>query len=632
MSLSIIIPCYNAEPYINELLDCLNPQIVPEVEVILIDDGSRKPFKTDYKWCQVIRQKNQGASAARNTGLDHAKNDYIAFIDADDLVVNNFIETIINKAKTDKFDYCYMSWKTFGGWNQEVRLRNIEDKFPPFNLCVWNRIYKRSMIGDIRFNTNKVVAEDAQFIRDVKEEGKKKAFIPDIMYLYRCNTPNSLTKQVSSGILKHKRIVYNLPIVPDDPKLLKEIKEADKTAEVIVLTGQNNLKDLEKYAMVIPPRDIVGTELRGNPTTHFRKQPEPYRTQVLLYVDNLFEIGGIETFTYNFCYYLHRYYDIAVAYTQNIAEKQRLRLLPFADIVKISNQPIVCDTAINCRMVLHLPDVIKARYYMNLVHTCKMQPGYMIKDSQNDTYFVSKAAAESFDYPEGRNIIYNLTIKPEVKTCPIRLVSACRLSWEKGKQRILDLAEMINRLGISFTWEVFTDQIPEVKCADIPDGLVFRHSRLDVLQWVKAADFYVSLSSYESFGFSIVEALELGIPVITTPLPVLSEIGLIDGLNGYIVPMEIKAMSPDYLRKILERKLSFSYDRTEDNKKIVDQWRSILGDTTPTRKHNKDDKLVKVLKDHTDGELKRKVRAGEYLLVRPTRAKAGIDAGFYEVV
>ena len=94
MKLSIIIPYYNGGRYTDELLKQLEPQITKDVEVILVDDGSKIPFKTDYSWIKVIRQKNAGASAARNTGLDHAKGDYIAFIDADDLISDKYVETI----------------------------------------------------------------------------------------------------------------------------------------------------------------------------------------------------------------------------------------------------------------------------------------------------------------------------------------------------------------------------------------------------------------------------------------------------------------------------------------------------------------------------------------------------------
>ena len=136
VKLSIIIPCYNAEPYISELLKNLQSQISDKVQVLVIDDGSKEPFVTDHKWVTVIRQENAGASAARNTGLDNAIGEYVSFIDADDLVASNYVETILDKIKTEKFDYCYLSWRTMpGGWQQDVKLNTVYDKFPPFNLC-----------------------------------------------------------------------------------------------------------------------------------------------------------------------------------------------------------------------------------------------------------------------------------------------------------------------------------------------------------------------------------------------------------------------------------------------------------------------------------------------------------------
>ena len=632
MLLSIIIPAYNAEPYIFELLECLKRQMVPDVEVIVIDDGSQNQLKIPKEYNVTLkRQKNAGAAAARNTGIELSKGDYIAFIDADDLVVEDYLKRLISVIKSDNPDYIYLSWKAFGGWDYQVFVRNLNDKFPPFNLCVWNRVYKRSMIGDVRFNTNKVVAEDAQFIRDVKEEGKKKAVIADIMYLYRANTPNSLTKRVSDGRLKHRRIVYNLPVVPNDPKLLEEIKEADKTAEVIVLTNQNNLKGLEEFAMVIPPRQITGSELRGEPTPNFRKQPEPIVVDVVLYVDNLFTVGGIETFTYNFCYLMRNYYDIAVCYSRNIAPEQLKRLLPLARVVKLDKSPIFCKVAINCRMVLHCPDLIKAEKNINLVHTCKMKPTYMIKDSQNDTYFVSEVARESFQSTGG--VIYNLCLPPVVKDRPIRLVSACRLTWEKGQNRTIELARMISDLGLSYSWEVFTPDVPEIPCNQLPDGLMFRQPTLNICEHIAAADFYVSMSDYESFGFSMVEALQLGVPVISTAIPVLQEIGFQEGINGFSIPLDLKQLGPNYLKAILTTKLKFKYSRDEDNERSIKQWRSLIGEGSPVkRKAKKGCVYCVALKTFQDDLQGRIVQQGEYVQMPRYRAEIGSQRGFYAII
>ena len=96
--LSIIIPYYNAKEYTDELLSLLNKQInTEEIEVLLIDDGSKEEYTANYNWLKIIRQDNGGASAARNTGLDNAIGEYISFIDSDDLISDNYIETILNK-------------------------------------------------------------------------------------------------------------------------------------------------------------------------------------------------------------------------------------------------------------------------------------------------------------------------------------------------------------------------------------------------------------------------------------------------------------------------------------------------------------------------------------------------------
>ena len=255
--LSIIIPAYNAEPYIEHLMNRLKPQITDEVEVLVIDDGSSMPYIAPYDWVTVHRlEKNMGVSVARNTGIELSRGEYIAFVDADDLVSADYISKVMEKIKTEQFDYCYLSWKTIGhDWNYEVKLKSIDDKFPPFNLCVWNRVYKRTMIGTHRFNVRKRVAEDAEFIHDLKETGKKKAFIPEIIYEYRSDTPNSITKRFRKGQIKDaRRVVYHYPEVTKDMTwLIKETKELNKTAEVMIMTNHNELPELEEFCMILKP-------------------------------------------------------------------------------------------------------------------------------------------------------------------------------------------------------------------------------------------------------------------------------------------------------------------------------------------------------------------------------------------
>ena len=154
LRLSIIIPFYNAEPYTSELLMRLAPQITDEVEVIVVDDGSKIPFKTDHSFVRVQRQQNRGCSSARNVGIDKARGDYISFIDADDMVSEDFVSKILEKTK-DEPDVIEMSWKslTDKGWNLTAKLNSDKERLSNPSVCT--RVFKRSFIGDIRFNEKK---------------------------------------------------------------------------------------------------------------------------------------------------------------------------------------------------------------------------------------------------------------------------------------------------------------------------------------------------------------------------------------------------------------------------------------------------------------------------------------------
>ena len=100
--LSIIIPIYNSELYLKECLDSLVSQTCKEFEVILVDDGSTDcSVKLCDLYCSVYSnfryfyQSNEGPSAARNTGLKHVTGEFISFIDSDDYVANDYVETIL---------------------------------------------------------------------------------------------------------------------------------------------------------------------------------------------------------------------------------------------------------------------------------------------------------------------------------------------------------------------------------------------------------------------------------------------------------------------------------------------------------------------------------------------------------
>lgn len=170
--LSIIIPTYNLNEYADRLLDVLDKQINEKIEVILVDDGSDIPYTSNYKWVKIIRlPTNSGAAGKpRNVGLDNAKGKYIAFIDVDDLVSEDYIEQILSHLGKDI---------TFISWKSEVHNIVITNKPPRWNCSVWCRVYKREIIGRLRFKEDLKIAEDWLFNR-----------------LIRYGTYNSIKKQI----------------------------------------------------------------------------------------------------------------------------------------------------------------------------------------------------------------------------------------------------------------------------------------------------------------------------------------------------------------------------------------------------------------------------------------------------
>ena len=111
MRLSIIIPYYNTKEYTDQLVKVIAPQRNKDVEIIIVDDGSGSCYFTEFDGIKVIRQKNGGVSSARNRGLKEAKGDYIAFIDSDDMVSEEYISKIL-KAIESNPDTVYISTYT----------------------------------------------------------------------------------------------------------------------------------------------------------------------------------------------------------------------------------------------------------------------------------------------------------------------------------------------------------------------------------------------------------------------------------------------------------------------------------------------------------------------------------------
>lgn len=126
--ISFIIPVYKVEKYINECVDSILNQLTDACEVILVDDGSPDRsgvicdgYADRDSRVKVVHQKNGGLAAARNTGLDCARGEYIAFVDSDDYLDGQCVSKILNWITLGGADICFMrAMKVFPDGKQQL--------------------------------------------------------------------------------------------------------------------------------------------------------------------------------------------------------------------------------------------------------------------------------------------------------------------------------------------------------------------------------------------------------------------------------------------------------------------------------------------------------------------------------
>jgi len=626
--LSIIIPAYNAEPYLCELVACLQKQVPLDksVEVLIIDDGSSEPVQYTASWLKIYRQPNQGVSVARNKGIDKAKGDYISFIDADDLVSDYFINEIMEKTK-DEPDVIELSWRTLtrDNWDIDQRLRSESDRLPNPSVCT--RVFKRSYIGDVRFNINKDSTEDEDFCRKMgyldPESQFKRAVITDYMYFYRDTVSMSKTKRYAAGLMKTKRVVYYFKHVTREMTwLLDEVKKEDELNEVFVMTYQNDIPELKRYAQVIRPCEMWGHIVRGEPYAKLTLREPPLRTQVILYRKHIPAVGGIFTFMKNFIDSMSEYYDITVV-CETIVQSRMMQLLPKVRVITGKEHKLVyCDTLIIMSFLDHMPKDIHADKVVRMCHACRTDPSWKIPQDYDDLVYVSQAAADSFNDPAGK-VMHNINVQ---KTKDIMLlVSAIRLpAPDKGdiEKRMRTLADKLNAAEVPFIWLNFSDgglQNPPKHFYNM--GITF-----DMPSILKMATYSVLLSDHECWPYACLESLMAGTPVICTPFPSAFEMGVVDGVNGYVVPFD---MDFDVTKLLDVPKVKYDYD----NEGLIRQWRDILGNTKP-RHDYVPGKLImtKVIGEYYDMMLQRDMRKGEQVLMTAERAEQVREAGYIEII
>lgn len=255
---------------------------------------------------------------------------------------------------------------------------------------------------------------------------------------------------------------------------------------------------------------------------------------IIYYFYNLNKIGGIETFFYQLGKkYKNR--DITIIYRQ--ADKDQLdRLSEYFNCVKYNGEKIKGKQAL-FNFNIDIIDKVEADEYICVLHgdykdmILRNQILSLPVHPKITKYIgVSKLVCDSFTEITGLpcELCYN-PYKIEKYEKPLLLVSATRLSKEKGWDRMEKLIEALDRSGIPYQYHIYTNS---PKSCNSPNVL-FLKPRLDIEKYYSMYDFLIQLSDNEGFCYSAIEAKTQGCRLITTPLPVLKELNLLDIVVDY---------------------------------------------------------------------------------------------------
>ena len=234
--ISVIVPVYNVEKFLEKCLKSIIGQTFEDLEIICINDGSTdkslsilNSYAAKDSRIKILSQTNQGQSCARNAGLEIASGEYIGFVDSDDWIDLDFYEKLYNTAKKYDADIAVASIKRLRTykWKYHLKIEKeevTEDINKKFFLCdvpdkcyVWNKIYKASELKkyNIKFEPG-VFFEDRCYTAEVLVNLKTLVTVPDTYYNYWTNN-KSTVKTTSPKKSKDARYTYN--------KMMQYLKE-----------------------------------------------------------------------------------------------------------------------------------------------------------------------------------------------------------------------------------------------------------------------------------------------------------------------------------------------------------------------------------------------------------------------
>lgn len=263
---SIIVPIYNAEKYLDSCIQSVLRQTYTNWELILIDDGSTDKsgrIAEEYGFADeritVFHQKNLGVSLARNQGIDEATGNYVVFLDADDELIEDCLAKTVNIAEETNADVVAgrscENQELFQDriiWTGAEALENsLKDHLFTYSACA--KLIRREFIGKTRFTPDIRINEDSYFVFQLLCKQNVFVLTNDVIYFYRANSESSSRKVFSEKYfdilkvsdLKYKKIEEQFPQMHDLAKNML-LKARMNVLRILAVRTRDEYRDVEK--------------------------------------------------------------------------------------------------------------------------------------------------------------------------------------------------------------------------------------------------------------------------------------------------------------------------------------------------------------------------------------------------
>lgn len=226
--ISIIVPIYNVENYLQQCLDSIRNQTYQNFECLLINDGSpdnsadicREYVEKDSRF-RYFEKENGGVSSARNLGIERSGGAYITFIDSDDWVDSDYLELLYMKINEYNADLAVLTYKQYSMndgcfylhvWEQDYyekyytgnellnSLPNLESYDSTFNVS-WGKLFKRNFLETATFNEQRIMGEDLEFNFKIFLQIKSCIYLNKALYNFRQHHLSTRARKISDKYL-----------------------------------------------------------------------------------------------------------------------------------------------------------------------------------------------------------------------------------------------------------------------------------------------------------------------------------------------------------------------------------------------------------------------------------------------